>query len=136
MASDLDSNPLHLRLTRQKHPPSWLQAIGIGLVTMIVACIPLTIIQFLYAGGLGLLVAPALWIGIVCFGLMPIISGAVSGSLVGQDVTSERLEMLRLTSLSPNDIVQAYFHGSLYRLRVLCALGIGMFEGMLLTFWS
>lgn len=126
------SNPVVVRLTRRCGWPSgrtvlWL-AFGLGVMSLAIttqATLHMKSIQLSTLGAALLLAAWALAI------LTPPITVAVAAVLVTRDMRGERFELLRLTTtLSEATIVRGAIFATLYRMRVLLALVVGLMPAL------
>ena len=144
MLQSITTNPLFTRLTRRGislQPTVWI-AVGSMLFSMTVGTAVGLISNKLpgtYALG-SLVTAAPLYLLYMLYS--PVIA-AFTATVVGNDVHSEDYTMLKLTLITPQQVVRGYVSASLYRQRTLhaAALGlsfIGMFQslGMILSILS
>lgn len=120
--STFTQNPIARRISRQSHWPSarlsfWL-AFGLGLLTLGVSVwallhLPEAYLEWLLIGGWG-----AVLVG-------PVLIAPITALLTRHDLNGDQYQLLYLTSLSDETLVAGYIWGTLMRLRLLMAVGVG-----------
>lgn len=115
-----EANPLYIRLTHGAIPSRIPVAVGgsVGLVVTIIALMaPLT--------GRDLASTLMLYGMLILLAVTPVITGAFAGQMVVRELANEEYALLRLTNLSAEIVVDAFYRTALHRLRILYAVLIG-----------
>ncbi|MBN1310584.1 MAG: hypothetical protein JXB30_04125 [Anaerolineae bacterium] len=137
MPASITANPLFIRLTRRGvslRTTLWV-AVGSMLFSMLAGTASGLASHMLESLSMLLLI---LIIGTPSFllnGLYPPVIAVFAAIVVGNDVRSEDYTMLKLTLITPQQVVRGYISASLYRQRMLHAIALGLsFIGLFQNF--
>lgn len=127
---NLIHNPITHRLNRRHRWPSlrqtfWL-GFGFGLLNLAITTWAL----------LNLHEALLRWLIFIGWGMLvigPLLAAPIATMMTRRDLIGDQYELLFLTSLSDEKLVQGYIGAALYRLRLLIALGVGSIPMVTLT---
>ena len=129
----LRSNPVFVRLTGNCKWPSarvalWL-SFGLGLAALFLTSQAALRMR---AFDMDPLSAVLMVTAVVLTLLTPSIVASVATNLTSRDVSSEPYELVQLTTLPKNALVQGYVFAALYRMRLLISLTVGLMPALVI----
>lgn len=123
-------NPVAHRLTRQHRWPSlrltfWL-GFALGLLSLTISMWALlhlreNLLNFLLLGAWGVML------------ISPMLIAPMAAFMTGRDLKGDKYELLYITSLSDEKLVQGYILAALYRLRGLIVAGVGLMPALVIS---
>lgn len=116
------SNPLYARLVRDHPMPRLPGPIGVALITALVSLILWQIEGVTSVAQLQRLMLVPLGVLLMA----PILTAGYAAALTASYANTSEYALLRISPISPEEIVWGYFLAALYRLQILLAIAVGL----------